>query len=248
MPDEIIVQSRSEASQLLDVIRAVATDKDIDIAKVQAIFAMQRELQRDAERREFNAAMAQAQAAITPIVKNAENSDNHSKYVTLDAVGEAIDGIITRHGFSLIFRPQKSPEAGCLRVEATLAHSGGFEREIIGDVPIDATGLKGSVNKTATHAWGSTVTYARRYLTMMAFNVKSKTLFPDNDAKSKPPIDLISSDQFGTLKGALEQTKTDVDEFCRLYKIEALVDLPADRFNDAYGFLVQKAKRQKAAP
>ncbi len=192
---EIAKAGQSEAGQLLDVIRAVATDPNVDIAKVEAIFRMQRELQKDAERREFNAAMADAQAELEPVIRNAENADNRAKYATLDAIGEVVDKVITKHGFALICRPEQSPVPQCLRMIGTLTHRGGFERELVGDIPLDATGIKGSVNKTATHAWGSTATYGRKYLMLMAFNVKTKAL-PDADASR---VEFVSDDQANAL-------------------------------------------------
>ena len=50
-------------------------------------------------------------------------------------------------------------------------HEAGHTKRYHVDLPIDSTGIKGSVNKTGVHANGSTYSYARRYLTMMIFNV-----------------------------------------------------------------------------
>lgn len=50
-------------------------------------------------------------------------------------------------------------------------HEAGHTKRYYVDLPIDSTGIKGSVNKTGVHANGSTYSYARRYLTMMIFNV-----------------------------------------------------------------------------
>jgi hypothetical protein len=235
---EIAKAGQSEAGQLLDVIRAVATDPNVDIEKVKAIFAMQRELQKDAERREFNAAMADAQAELEPVIRNAENADNKAKYATLDAIGEVVDKVITKHGFALICRPEQSPVPQCLRMIGTLTHRGGFERELVGDIPLDATGIKGSVNKTATHAWGSTATYARKYLMLMAFNVKTKAL-PDADASR---VEFISDDQANALLKEIDsQGGRTFDAIVKAYslpdvdgvsRLDIIKKLPASEFAD----------------
>jgi hypothetical protein len=258
---EITKAGQSEAGQLLDVIRAVATDPNVDIEKVKAIFAMQRELQKDAERREFNAAMALAQAEIEPVVRNAENAFNKAKYSTLDAIGEAVDEIITRHGFAMICRPEQSTIPGCLRVIATVTHKGGFEREFPADVPLDDKGSKGEANKTPTHAWGSTATYARKYLMFMAFNVKSKQ-FKDADATK---VEFITNDQAAALLKEIDNqggrtfdaivkaySLPDVDNVAR---VDIIKKLPADQFadcvtrlNDRRNAAAAKAKAETKSP
>jgi hypothetical protein len=54
----------------------------------------------------------------------------------------------------------------------TVAHSGGYEEPPIAlDSPLDVAGSQGKTNKTGIQAVGSSVSYLRRYLLTMAFNI-----------------------------------------------------------------------------
>lgn len=237
---------QTESEAMLSMIERMASDPSIDLARLEKIMEMRRSLEEAAERRAFNAAMAACKAELPQVVKNAENSDNKARYATLDKVGEAIDAVVAKHGFSLSFNPGKCDLQGFLRIECTVAHSMGHERHYHADLPTDGTGLKGNANKTAIHAWGSTMTYGRRYLTMMIFDVKSRILTPDDDGRAaggnsadtigaEKALELIAIGESVHGKGGV-----DVEAFCRHFKVEVLPDLPVRRLNEAIAALKRK--------
>lgn len=160
--------------------RAVA-DPSVDVDKLKEICALMEAREKERARRSYNASMAAAQAEIPQVVKRAENSQTNSVYATLEAVGAAIDPIVHKHGFSLSYTEEDCPKPNHIRVACDIFHRDGFERHARADIPIDAAGIAGKVNKTPTHAFGSTVSYARRYLQCMIFDVKSRKALPDDD-------------------------------------------------------------------
>jgi hypothetical protein len=80
--------------------------------------------------------------------------------------------IYTDHGFSVRFGSAPAPFEGYIRITCTVAHASGYFEENYLDAPITAVGSQGG--KTATtsvQAVGSAVTYLRRYLLGMVFNI-----------------------------------------------------------------------------
>lgn len=217
---------------IFDVIQNAALRPDVDIDKMERLYAMhERELARQAEA-EFNEAFAEAQAEMRPVVTNKSNDQTRSKYANLKAIADAIDPIIAKHGFGKSFGQGDSPKEGHYRVTMTLTHRSGHSREFFADVPADATGMKGVANKTATHAFGSTMSYGRRYLKLLAFDIATGD---DDDGQAAGGIDNspISEEQFRALRKLLEDTGRSEDKLCAYYKIERLPDLPARLYDNA---------------
>jgi hypothetical protein len=179
-----VPQAVSETVAYIAMLERAAMDPAFDLDRLERLIQLKDKALSDAARREFNAAMAAVQRELPQVVQNAENKQTKSWYATIDAIGEAIDPVITKHGFSQSFSSGRDAPAGHYRVICLTAHIGGHERTDELDVPIDIAGIAGTKNKTATHALKSTISYARVILTMMVFNVKSRKAMPDDDGNA----------------------------------------------------------------
>jgi len=177
-------QPTSETASYIALLERAALDPAFDLTRLERLIELKDKALADAARREFNAAMTAAQRELPQVVRNAENTQTKSTYATLDAIGEAIDPIITGHGFSQSFSSGRDAPAGHYRVICRTAHVGGHEQIDELDIPIDIAGIAGNKNKTATHALKSTISYGRVILTMMVFNVKSRKALPDDDGNA----------------------------------------------------------------
>lgn len=168
------VQTRpDDYDPLISVIANAARDPATDVAKFEALFRLQREVMRDRAVQEFRRSMAAAQSEMHPVVRSAKNDQTNSKYARLETIDAAIRPIYTRHGFSMSFNQVDGTGAGiCL--ECALSHTsqwGGHTELYRLEAAFDSSGIKGSVNKTPMHAMGSSVSYLRRYLTNMIWNI-----------------------------------------------------------------------------
>lgn len=164
-------QPASEATALIQVIERAASNPDIDVEKMERLFALhERILARNAELA-FNEAMSAAQAEMPQVERDAQNQQTNSWYAKLETLNEAAVPIYTKHGFSLSFGEQDCPKEGHIRIVCHCSHKAGHTRLYHGDVPLDLAGIKGNPNKTQTHAFGSTNSYGRRYLTLLIFNI-----------------------------------------------------------------------------
>jgi hypothetical protein len=177
-----VVAPGSSAS-LIEAISRAAADPKVDIEKMERLYKMAADIRAKEAEAAFNAALARAQAKIEPIATNAYNEQTKSRYAKLSAVCEAIVPLYTAEGLSVSFGTGKAEKEGWYRVEARLSHSAGHHRDYFIDLPPDDSGIKGTTNKTAVHAAGSTNSYARRYLLSMIFNTSTED---DNDGQSGP--------------------------------------------------------------
>ncbi len=167
----------------LNMIERLASNPRADVKKLESLLEM-RERNRAIEARlQFNKAMRDCQAEIMPVVRDAENAHTKSRYAKLEKIDKMIRPIYTKHGFSLTFN-SKSLDNKQVRVFCTCMHDDGHFQEYELDGALDTAGSKGNSNKTDLQGLGSTVSYLRRYLTCMIFNV---VLTNEDDDGGKPP-------------------------------------------------------------
>ena len=157
---------------LMSFIERAAKDDSFDVAKFGELLRLQRDVGHDQSRREFNQGMADAQSEMLPVVRDAKNSHLGNKYAKLETIDAAMRPIYTRHGFSVRFGSAPAPTEGYIRITCTVAHAGGYFEENYLDAPIANLGSQGGrTATTGVQAVGSAVTYLRRYLLGMVFNI-----------------------------------------------------------------------------
>jgi hypothetical protein len=221
---------------ILNVIARAAADPNTDVDKLERLLAMQeRVLEREAEQL-FNAALREAQDEIKPIVRNKKNSSTNSTYADLERVSDVIDPVLRRHGFSSSFGTADCPLPGHYRVTCRLSHTGGHHRDYQADVPADTAGVKGTPTKTATHGFGSALSYGRRYLKLLIADVSTT----DDDGRAASDGGPINDEQVRVLNGLADAVKADKAAFCRYLKIDSIPQLSVREYNNAIHVLTQK--------
>jgi hypothetical protein len=247
---EQIIDEKGRAVQtlgdgILNVIARAAADPNTDVDKLERLLAMQeRVLEREAEQA-FNAALREAQDEIRPIAKNRKNDSTKSTYADLEQVSDAIDPIFRKHGFSSSFGTADCPLEGHYRVTCRLSHTAGHHRDYQADVPADTMGMKGTQNKTATHGFGSALSYGRRYLKLLIADVSTT----DDDGRAASRTGgggCVNAEQRAVLNGLADAVESDKIALCRYLtsafkvQVDSLSDVPFDRYNDAVKVIRQK--------
>ena len=167
-------------SSLIEVIATAAKDKSVDMDKMERLLMMQERIMAKQAEEQFNESMRQVQAQVPRILRDAVNPSTNSKYARLESLLKVIIPVYTEHGFSISFSTSDCPLPGHYRITAVVSRAG-HSRNYQCDIPIDDKGMKGLANKTATHGFGSTMSYGRRYLTLLIFNI---ALVNEDDDKS----------------------------------------------------------------
>lgn len=161
----------SDGATLVAAIERAARDPNVDISKMERLFAMRKEIAMEIAERAFNQAMNAAQQDMRPIAADADNPQTHSKYASYAKLDRALRPIYTAHGFSISYDEADSPKAEHIRVLAYVSHKDGYTRTYRTDMPADGKGAKGADVMTKTHAVGAAKSYGMRYLLRAIFNV-----------------------------------------------------------------------------
>jgi len=113
--------------------------------------------------KEFAKALLKASSNINAVKKGADNPFFNSKYADLATVMEEIKPALTEAGIAVIQRPVAGLE-GCASLETIVVHESGefFSAGVI-SVPVGG--------KKDAQAYGSAITYARRYSLCSIFGV-----------------------------------------------------------------------------
>lgn len=219
---------------MLEVIAEAARNPAVDVQKMKELLAIKREEEALIAERVFTEALAAAQAEMPRLVRDAK-SDKH-RYVKLETVTKALDPIIAKHGFTLSFGMGDSPIPDHYRIAATLQHIAGHKRFYFIDLPADTKGPKGGDNKTAVQGVGSTISYGRRYLTNLIFNVA--VVGEDNDGAKI--ADCISKEQVEEIVQMCAERRITKDQFLKAARVDAIEDIKVSRFESAKTWIKQK--------
>jgi hypothetical protein len=211
------VAAPGQPANLMQALAVAAADPRMDVAKVERLYAMHKEMMDREAEAAFNDAMARAQAKVVPIAKDRRNDHTKSMYATLAAINDQIAPIYSAEGLAVsfdTFSPERDGkdmpplERGWHRVVAIVSHRGGHSRKYHLDAPLDDAGKDGTKNKTGIQAMGSTVSYLRRYLVCMIFNVATAD---DNDGNGggggKKMDEKVLADHLAAIDGAADEAE-----------------------------------------
>jgi hypothetical protein len=160
----------TETEALINAIVKAARDPNINIEKMDWLLKTSTKLREDQAEQDFNDAMTLCQADLEPVRKDASNPQTHSKYASYPALDRAVRPSYSKHGFGLSFDTDDHPDPMTIRVVCYVTR-GRAKRTYSIPMPCDGKGPKGGEVMTRTHATGSAVTYGRRYLLSLIFNI-----------------------------------------------------------------------------
>jgi hypothetical protein len=175
------------AEQMASTVQALAMNPDVDVDKLERIIKLQREMVAEQARQSFAIAMTAAQRAMGPIVAKGWNPETRSKYRKYEDIDRVIRPIYTDHGFAMSFGTEITDKPEEVRVTCVVSHVAGHERAYAVNVPSDGKGIKGGTFMTRTHATGSGLTYGKRYLADLIWNLAMTEDDDGNQAASAAP-------------------------------------------------------------
>lgn len=218
--------------------------------KANELYRMQKDAWHDA--------MRACQSDMAPISKDATNPQTRSKYVSLPSLDAALRPIYIKHGFDVTFSTDVSlgPDTS-RRVVMDIAHEAGYSRRFCVDMPVCTTGIKGTQMMTLTHAAASALTYGRRYLLCLGFNIATED--DDGNAASpkpsgKPPVDTshpVSDADVQTLITLCDEVGANKRSMCQYLgkkwgiQCDALGDIPKAKMGEVLGMLERKREEGK---
>ena len=252
----------SAPKSLMQIAHECALDARVDAGKMQAIIAMAREEQNRIDEREFELARLAVQIEIPPITKDTLNKHTNSKWARLEKISAVADPIIRKHGFSLSYGEADCPVADHYRVTCDVTHTPtGYKKPYFMDVGMDAVGAKGGGTKSLAQGSGSSVTYARRFLKVMIFDINvvgedfdGRRFTRNTDPGSAESVvevnqdseeQKLSKDDVEDMRAKIEACGVGEAKFCEFFKISNVEDLPPARYDEAVTACFDYGKRHQ---
>jgi hypothetical protein len=244
----------------LAMIERAARDPQVDLAKLQGLMAMKKEVEADRASIAFAEAFNELQPALPTIDRKGRivvfsKADREkaggvpadaepiqkTPYATLDDIIEALREPLHKHGFSLRFEHDTTTD-GRLITTAVLRHRQGHaERATTPPLQHDSSGSKNNVQ-----AVGSSLTYGRRYALMAVLPIVSHAPQDADDDGKAAGAALIDADQLAKVQELLKETQTDLATFFDKVGCEGFSDMTVKQWKWAVARLKDK-KRIEAA-
>lgn len=220
------------------ISQAVANGASIET--VEKLMALQERYEAAQARKAFDNAMAEAKAEIPVIAKNREVDFTSSKGRTnyrhedLAEIARTVNPILAKYGLSYRFR--SSVEGAMVSVTCVVSHRAGYSEENTLTAASDESGSKNSIQ-----AVGSSLTYLQRMTLKASLGLAASD---DDDGRGAGAShDTIGEEQIGDLVALIESVGADKAAFLKFFRLEALADLPAAKFQQAVAMLNAKRGR-----
>lgn len=221
--------------QVISQIVASPNAKD-QVEVMQKLLEMkERQEDRDAKRM-FADALAQLQAEMPAISKNAEirvKGVLRSKYASIEQLDDVLRPLMEKYGFSLTVSCDELKDT-MRRFSGTLRHRGGHSEILTVWMPFDKSDFRSAVQSE-----GSTMSYAKRQLYKAHFNIIERGIDDDGTGQG---FEKISNEEAIDLQSKIAEVKGNTQTFLDYFNIEKLSDMPKANFPIALKMVEQKAK------
>jgi hypothetical protein len=139
-----------------------AINKGIDVATMEKLIAMRRELRAEKAKEDYDGAMATFQAAC-PTIERKKQGYNY-KYAPLESIVEQVRGLLAENGFSYTFDTQEAENG--ITVFCKVKHTGGYTETSQALIKKETT-----TKMNASQQSGAAMTYGKRYAFCNAFGI-----------------------------------------------------------------------------
>lgn len=210
-PAEAAQQVTSYADGLLAVIERAARDENVDVEKMERLFALQERVQERAAKQAFT----EAKIAMRPnlpeitmkgmiVIRKDGKVTQETPFARFEDLHELVMPILSEYGFDLKFKNGLAPD-GKVRVTTVLSHVAGHEDDTHFDLPHDSSGSKNPVQ-----AVGSSTKYGMRYGTISILNLR--VVGDDDDGVSAAPQTVVEKPHDAPFPQGPARNKTNLKE------------------------------------
>lgn len=205
MSTEIMRPDSAEITpmQMIQVAFDAAIKQGSAMEVVNLILEQQKWMIQHSEEEAFNAALKRIQKKLKSITKKGWNPDTKSRFATSEDIDKEIQGLLDDENMTLSFRPGISDKPDMVLVTGILS-LGAFSKEYPLEMPADGKGAKGGGVMSRTHATGAAITYAKRYLKNMIFDLRFQE---ENDDGSGASVRELDDTQFLPLEDNMKNAE-----------------------------------------
>lgn len=169
--------------EVMNFIGTAIADPNTDVAKLRALLDMQREVRAENAQALFAEAMFRVQAKLKPMIRSRTvvlTKDNKElgryNFLPAEDIDEILRPLLEENGLWEVFTTEPRSDGAGLVGYLEVGHLAGHTRKVSMPLPLDT-----GAGRNNLQAYGSTVSYLRRYLREMMFSIVRKGA--DDDGK-----------------------------------------------------------------
>ena len=201
-----------DGAVVLGMIDRLLARPDVPVEKLEQMLALHQKIQADASRRSFLAAFAQLQSALPAATRKGEGH-NKKAYARYEDVASALREPFAKHGFSHWFSIDQTADR--VKITTCLGHRDGHVESTSLVLPLDTSG-----NKTPMHAFGSTISYGKRYGLLTITGIAT-----DDDDDGKRAVEANGNATLDEINKLIDDTQSNRVWFLEHYSVETMEDL-----------------------
>jgi hypothetical protein len=231
--------AQDERAAVMNMIERAATDPNFDVTKLEKLMSLQEHILNRNAKQAFAADYVLMKPHLPKVLRRKENTQTKSKYAPLEDINVEIDPVLEKYGFGTATKIIAQTDTS-VTVKAELWHRGGHVEETTITMPLDKTGIAGTVNKTLPHATSSSVTYAKRVAICALLNIST-----GDDKDGNHETGNITIEQAAELDKRARALGEEVHQnFLKYMKVEKAIDIPAKNYKQATVALAAKEKER----
>ncbi len=239
---ELTVSSPTHVADTLALIERMAVNPAVDADKMGKLVDMQIKIMDKQAEIDFTQAVARMKPKLPQVEKNGtimftdkHGNERRTPHARYEDIQKAIEPYLAEEGFSLSFDTEFQPNQPTI-IKCTLSHRGGHSVTKSLPLPLDTSGSKNNLQ-----AMGSTISYGKRYLVGMMFDLVIKG--EDDDGAGGP----VTDEQAKEIKDGLRDTESDVSKFLAYMNAASVEEIRAQDYRKALNLIEAKRKKVKNA-
>lgn len=240
--NDIVKTGSPESVSLLNIIADAARNPDTNVANMQALLQMQREVLADQAKISFIHALWRLKKDLPHISKDGTidlGAKGKMKFARWEDMATIIDPLLDREGFTISFdTEERTKDGGGSVVIGELTHVDGFSRTARFSLPLDT-----GPGRNNLQAAGSTLSYGKRYVVEMLLNIVRKG---DDDDGVKGGTRYISPEKKKEIEKLIQETGTDIKAFFQHFGVNSIDEIEEKHATAAVNALVSKKTKMEA--
>lgn len=166
---------------------AMAVEKGADVATLERLMAVRRELKGEQSKEAYFAALAAFQAECPIILRSQAGHENRYRYAPLERIVKEVTPLLNKHGFA--HQEDSKITDGWVEAIVTVTHREGHSEMKSFRVPTES-----KAGMSPQQKYGAAMTYATRYAFCAAFGIrtgdKDTDCAPDSESVTKLKAEL----------------------------------------------------------
>lgn len=237
--------AETEAAAFHGMLERLASNPDVDVAKMQAILDVQERIMDKRALAEFNAAFARLAGNLPRIKRDGSvayedkqgNKKEAFKFARWEDIMTAIRPALDAEGFALTFKAKPRAETGGgLEVTGRLLHIGGHSEEASIPLPLDSSGGKNNLQ-----GYGSTFSYGKRYTATMLLNIVTEG---EDDDGVRGAVEFIPAATAAAITAELKKRNIPFGAFCDLLGVRSVEEIEVKNLAAARNAVASYKPRQ----